>query len=160
MISAADLKRKASTLGLPAEIVEKDYVIRWALWGIGSHAELSPHLVFKGGTALHVVHFDDWRFSEDLDFTTVGDPSFARIVKWLEEAWRSVKESSGPSIAPPREAGRWSKPDGSIGWMELKSEYVGPRAQLRHPRPILKLDLTWNEQLVGGYEFATTKQAY
>ena len=33
---------------------------------------LSPHLVFKGGTAIKKIYFADARFSEDLDFTVRG----------------------------------------------------------------------------------------
>ena len=37
MISRLDLDQRVREWGLSEEVVEKDYVIGWVLWGIGSH---------------------------------------------------------------------------------------------------------------------------
>ncbi len=39
------------------------------IYGIANNAFLRENLVFKGGTVLKKVYFQDYRFSEDLDFT-------------------------------------------------------------------------------------------
>lgn len=49
--------------------IEKDYILTWVLYGIAQMPFLKENLVFKGGTVLKKVYFDDYRFSEDLDFT-------------------------------------------------------------------------------------------
>jgi len=51
-------------------IVEKDYALSYLLAAIYSVPELQNNLVLKGGTALKKFYFHDYRFSEDLDFST------------------------------------------------------------------------------------------
>jgi predicted nucleotidyltransferase component of viral defense system len=58
-------------LGLPWEVLERDYLISWVLAGIGRVEPPRDTLVFKGGTALKKCYFGDYRFSEDLDFSTL-----------------------------------------------------------------------------------------
>ncbi len=63
-------------LGLPWEVLERDYLLSWILAGIGRVDSLRNALVFKGGTALKKCYFGDYRFSEDLDFSGVkGAPT-------------------------------------------------------------------------------------
>ena len=66
------LQEQRERVGLPWEVLERDYIISWVLAGIASVPSLKETLVFKGGTALRKCYFDDYRFSEDLDFTGVG----------------------------------------------------------------------------------------
>lgn len=56
------------TLQYPLQIAEKDYFLTLVL-KIISESELGSRLVFKGGTALHHCYLDQYRFSEDLDFS-------------------------------------------------------------------------------------------
>ena len=64
---------------LTEEVVEKDYVLGWLLWGIGTDPVLSDAWVFKGGTCLKKCYIETYRFSEDLDFTVLpGGPSDPR----------------------------------------------------------------------------------
>ena len=51
MIDRRELLAKARERGLPLAMVEKDYVLGWALFAITR----IPELVFKGGTALDEV---------------------------------------------------------------------------------------------------------
>lgn len=71
MLSLAELKRKASKEGVPAAIIEKDYALSVALREIAD-SSISSHLVFKGGTAIRMIYFNEARFSEDLDFTVLN----------------------------------------------------------------------------------------
>lgn len=59
-------------LGVPWEVLERDYLLSWVLAGLASVDELRASLVFKGGTCLRKCYFGDYRFSEDLDFSTFG----------------------------------------------------------------------------------------
>jgi uncharacterized protein len=61
-----------SKQGLPWEVIERDYVLSLILLGISEVEPLRRALVFKGGTALKKCYFGDYRFSEDLDFSTTG----------------------------------------------------------------------------------------
>jgi len=56
-------------LSYPLHIAEKDYFLTLALKQL-SASELGNRLVFKGGTALHHHYLPQYRFSEDLDFTS------------------------------------------------------------------------------------------
>ena len=69
MIEAREIMALAEELSLRPDVVEKDYVLGWMLYGIGSHPELAPSWIFKGGTCLKKCYFETYRFSEDLDFT-------------------------------------------------------------------------------------------
>lgn len=72
MIDYSQIQRLASKLGIPEEIIEKDYLIELILFYLARDEYFKERLVFRGGTALRKVYFPDYRFSEDLDFL-VGD---------------------------------------------------------------------------------------
>ena len=69
MISRVDIDERVRLWGLREDVVEKDYVLGWVLWGIGTDPQLSRTWVFKGGTCLKKCYIETYRFSEDLDFT-------------------------------------------------------------------------------------------
>jgi predicted nucleotidyltransferase component of viral defense system len=68
----ARLQDARRRLGLPWEVIERDYLLSWILAGITEVKSLRDALVFKGGNALKKCYFGDYRFSEDLDFSGVG----------------------------------------------------------------------------------------
>lgn len=55
----------------PLQIAEKDYLLAVVLQIIYS-SRMKDSLVFKGGTAIHHLYLEQLRFSEDLDFQTIG----------------------------------------------------------------------------------------
>ena len=74
-------------LGLPWEVLERDYLLSWVLAGIGRVESLRDTLVFKGGTALKKCYFGDYRFSEDLDFSGLkGVPTGDAMERAVSEA--------------------------------------------------------------------------
>lgn len=59
---------------LPQVFADQDYAASWLLYGISKNPILRNHLVFKGGNCLRKCYFEDCRrFSQDLDFSVVGD---------------------------------------------------------------------------------------
>lgn len=62
MISRAAIAARASEWGLTEEVVEKDYVLGWLLWGIGSEPALREAWIFKGGTCLKKCFVETYRF--------------------------------------------------------------------------------------------------
>ena len=81
------------------DIVEKDYAISYLLAAINATAGLGEYLVLKGGTALKKLYFGDYRFSEDLDYSTgvMGpipqmDALIETVVRWMAE----MLNESGP----------------------------------------------------------------
>ena len=73
MITRLDIQDRVREWGLREDVVEKDYVLSWLLWGIGSDATLGDKWVFKGGTCLKKCYLETYRFSEDLDFTIMPE---------------------------------------------------------------------------------------
>jgi len=83
----ARLQEARKRLGLPWEVLERDYLLSWVSAGITQVDGLRDTLVFKGGTALKKCYFGDYRFSEDLDFTAVGTvPTGGAMESAMEEA--------------------------------------------------------------------------
>lgn len=68
------------------DIIEKDYALSYLLAGIAKQEQLTHSLVFKGGTALKKIFFGDYRFSVDLDFSTLNAPKNQALENALQEA--------------------------------------------------------------------------
>ena len=87
------LQEARKRLGLPWEVLERDYLLSWILAGLNQVDALGEMLVFKGGTALKKCYFGNYRFSEDLDFTAVGPvPTGAAMESAMQDACaRAVK---------------------------------------------------------------------
>ena len=87
---------------IPESVIERDYVLAWFLTGLASHP-LREVLAFKGGTALRRCWFEDYRFSEDLDFTLTRPTTLEEILAGLNEIFAAVEADSGLRIAFDRE---------------------------------------------------------
>ncbi len=145
MITRADIVERVQEWGLAEQVVEKDYVLGWVLWGIGSDPVLSQQWVFKGGTCLKKCYIETYLFSEDLDFTVLpgGSVDLDRLVPLVQRMLARVSERSGIdfSAAEPRFRVR---PSGTS--VEGRVYYRGPR-QTTTPGSV-KLDLSADEQVV------------
>jgi predicted nucleotidyltransferase component of viral defense system len=146
MIPDAEIRRVARRAGVEPRVVELDYVLGWALWGLGSSELLRERLLFKGGTCLRKCYMPDYRFSEDLDFTAL---------RWLE--WDSFRE--GVAAAMDRvsdESGinfrvrepRFETVDDEYGRESLQARiyWYGPHSHRGDPRAI-RLDINRGEAL-------------
>jgi predicted nucleotidyltransferase component of viral defense system len=80
------LQEARKRLGLPWEILERDYVLSWLLAAVSHVNVLRDTLVFKGGTALRKCFLGDYRLSEDLDFSGLAN------VPVGEEMERAIRE--------------------------------------------------------------------
>jgi hypothetical protein len=75
-------------------IVEKDYALSYLLAAIVSTDGLGENLVLKGGTALKKLYFADYRFSEDLDYSTrVMGP-----IKQIDSLMETIVHSMGEML--------------------------------------------------------------
>ncbi len=144
MISHGELRNLETEWGLREEVIEKDYVIGWLLWGIGSDEVLRDAWVFKGGTCLKKCFFETYRFSEDLDFTVLPGGPFApeEVLPILRGLLERVYEESGVDFAaqPPRAKLR---PNGRSA--EGRIYYRGPR--MAPLVAMVKLDLDSSERV-------------
>ena len=94
MINKQEILQQAQKLKLMPNIIEKDYIIGWILFGIANNTQIYNAWIFKGGTCLKKCFFKEYRFSEDLDFTVIDskqiDPGFLKeqfisIASWIYE---------------------------------------------------------------------------
>lgn len=100
MITRGAITRIADRDGVSAPVVERDYVLTHVAQAL---AQLEPAaaLVFKGGTALRLCFYKDYRYSADLDFSLV-DLSAADAVALLRRALERCAEAIGlPQLALP-----------------------------------------------------------
>lgn len=69
------LQKEITTIATQKEVlkstIDKDWALGHFLDAINSIPELRQTLIFKGGTCLKKCYIPDYRFSEDLDFTSV-----------------------------------------------------------------------------------------
>jgi len=87
------IRATAKVLGsIPYWVVEKDFAISYLLAGIARTDRLSESLVLKGGTALRKYYFEDYRFSEDLDFSLRHTVHHAEMGKAMDEALRAMEQ--------------------------------------------------------------------
>ncbi|PIP12565.1 MAG: hypothetical protein COX49_04950 [bacterium (Candidatus Stahlbacteria) CG23_combo_of_CG06-09_8_20_14_all_40_9] len=145
MISHEDIKNLVSEWGLREDIIEKDYVIGWVLWGIGSDPTISHRWVFKGGTCLKKCYIETYRFSEDLDFTVLleGPIKPEELLPIFDRILSRVNEESGIdfSVAAPK----FKQRESSLS-VEGRIYYRGPR---NTPSPSsVKLDISAEERVV------------
>jgi hypothetical protein len=90
LIDKRELLEKARKLKLSLQMVEKDYVLGWLLYGMKDFDELT----FKGGTALSKIYFPKmWRLSEDLDFAFTGD-DFRKISGRMSDVFDKISRES------------------------------------------------------------------
>jgi predicted nucleotidyltransferase component of viral defense system len=91
LIDRRELLEKARERRLNLQMIEKDYVLGWLLYGFS----FIPDLVFNGGTALSKIYFPEtWRLSEDLDFSLVRG-EFSEVLEKIDEIFSNVREKSG-----------------------------------------------------------------
>jgi predicted nucleotidyltransferase component of viral defense system len=144
MITKLMLEERVREWGLREEVVEKDYVLGWLLWGIGSHKELSVSWAFKGGTCLKKCYIETYRFSEDLDFTVLpgGPVQAAELGTIIGEVLRRVGDESGINFS-----GRAPlfKTHDSGRYTEGRIYYQGPRNAPTVAS--VKLDLSSSEKV-------------
>lgn len=85
MISGAALRTLASEKKIALDLIEKDYLLGWILFGV-SQSTINKKIVFKGGTALSKIYYPfNWRISEDLDFTAIKHTDMKTINNTLRD---------------------------------------------------------------------------
>lgn len=156
MIKPGEIQQKANAVGVRDQQIEKDYILSWILFGISKHEQLSKTIVFKGGTLLKKVYFDDYRFSEDLDFTLLksdastssAQASNEQIFTWFKEVFEFIQDEANIplEIIDNNEHEDARLPDGQ-GGINFYISYIGPLGgQGKNKR--VKVDISRSEQLV------------
>jgi uncharacterized protein len=141
MIKPGEIQQKASKAGVRDQQIEKDYVLSWILKGIAQHENLSEILVFKGGTVLKKFYFEDYRFSEDLDFTLLmATITNDQIFDWFRESFDFISEEAN---IPLEIIDNNEHEDGGINFY---ISFIGPlRGQRSNKR--IKVDISRSEKM-------------
>ena len=141
MIRPKEIQQKAREVGVRDQQIEKDYILSWILKGIAEHELLAKVLVFKGGTVLKKIYFEDYRFSEDLDFTLI-DTSFTneQIFAGFGEVSQYVREESN---IPLKIIDNNEHEDGGINFY---ISYTGPLGGMGSNKKV-KVDISKSEKL-------------
>jgi predicted nucleotidyltransferase component of viral defense system len=142
MIKPGEIQQKANAVGVRDQQIEKDYILSWILFGISKHEQLSKTIVFKGGTVLKKVYFEDYRFSEDLDFTLLNaEISNEQIFAWFNEVFEFIKDEAN---IPLDMIDNNEHEDGGINFY---ISFIGPLGGQGNKKRV-KVDISRSEQLV------------
>lgn len=135
MIPRQQIIRIADREAVSAPTVERDYVLSHVVASLAEDPG-AVDLMFKGGTALRMCYFEDFRYSADLDLSVGGTAEAA--LECLTRALDACRQTIGfPELALTDEA----KP--RIG-------YLGPLGKSRHIKVDLDVgELTFPSERVG-----------
>lgn len=112
--------------------VEQDLVISRALVDLFSHELLAREVAFRGGTALHKLHFDSpGRYSEDIDLVQVNAGPIGEVMD-------GVRARLDPWLGTPR----WKQGQGRVTFYYRFESEMKPVTPLR-----LKVEINTREHL-------------
>ncbi len=130
MIATTEIQRLAHRQGVPASVVERDYVLGWLLWGIYRQPDLADRLILKGGNCLRKVYFPQTRYSDDLDFTATGDDALAYFAALLPRICAEVSAAAGLRFALDRtRVQRRPTPDAECQALEARLYFEGQQPE-------------------------------
>ncbi len=141
MIQQAEIQRIANSKGVRDTQIEKDYILSWILTAIANNNLLSQALAFKGGTVLKKFYFEDYRFSEDLDFTLIDNSTTNEDI---QEAFgvicEYVREETNMNLSVR------SFQEHTTGNINFFINYIGPLGGTGSNKDV-KVDISKNELL-------------
>ena len=141
MIKPSEIQQKAREFGVRDQQIEKDYILSWILLGIAEHSQLKDSIVFKGGTVLKKIYFNNYRFSEDLDFTLLNNSVANKdIFDWFTESFQYLREEAN---IPLQIIDNNEHEDSGINFY---ISYVGPLGGQGNNKKI-KIDISRSEKL-------------
>lgn len=137
MISEQELRRIAARIGLGVGQCEHEYVLLYVLDILSQPPPLADTFCLKGGTALRLVHFDDWRHSVDLDFSALPDFPADQLQTLVETWFTQTEVRYGLEL-------RLLDFHRANGAARLRARFV---ASLNHPARLL-FDITLDEPVL------------
>jgi len=116
-------------------------VLSWILQGVAQHKHLSKVIVFKGGTVLKKIYFEDYRFSEDLDFTLLNNSiTNEQIFEQFKEAFEYVLEQANIRLEI------LDNNEHEDGGINFYISYIGPLGGQGNNKKV-KVDISKSEKL-------------
>lgn len=102
MINRYEIRQLSEKNGVPAITIDKDWVLGHVVAGIYHNSYLKSILVFKGGTCLKKCYFENYRFSEDLDFTAIKEIDLKLLRKNFNTVLRQITENTDILFQQPK----------------------------------------------------------
>ncbi|MCD6569485.1 MAG: nucleotidyl transferase AbiEii/AbiGii toxin family protein [Deltaproteobacteria bacterium] len=90
MIPLREIRERARESGVPNTTIERDYAQNWLLKHLSS-----MNMALKGGTGIRKTYIENYRFSDDLDFTLLEKTDTAMVKDLVMRAVSETKEESG-----------------------------------------------------------------
>lgn len=94
MILQKEIATISEQLGVSKSVIDKDWVLGHFIAAIFDEPELKETLIFKGGTCLKKCWFEEYRFSEDLDFTSKSQ-EFELTQKHVAFITKHIEDNTG-----------------------------------------------------------------
>jgi uncharacterized protein len=129
LITRGAITHIADRDGVGALVVERDYLLTHVIDAL-ARSDPPDSLVFKGGTALRLCYFTDFRYSADLDFSVSADS--------LEQANDALRRAAALCCA------EHGFPNVDVSVAERHIDYVGPLGRSRR----LLVDLATDELVI------------
>ena len=123
---------------VPESVIERDYCLSWFLFGL-AQLDFKSKIIFKGGTALRRCHYEDYRFSEDLDFSLTEEIQQDVILSEFTKIFIWVSDESGIKFEHVRQE------HPSDNTYTFYISYIGP---LPGAAKEVKVDVTFKETII------------
>lgn len=159
MIDATEIRTLAAQAKIDPGIIEKDYALSKVLQALARIDSFNQHLIFKGGTALKKFYYPEWRFSEDLDFTSQVKLKPQDIQSIFKQAVDQVGRLFGLGMRIV-EYSQYPRSGDDIVSAQLKLGYDGPLRKSSGQKNNVRVDIAFEEivmtepvtrKLVSGY---------
>ena len=153
MITHKEILEHSRKYGIRAATIDKDWILGHFLNAFYSFEEVGKLFVFKGGTCIKKCYIEDYRFSEDLDFTLL-DKNFIVNKQFINSVIKKAEENSGAKFYLSDEIKNQKSEDVLQGY-EVAIKYWGADHQ-PNQRPLpaarwqtkIKLDISFSEKLI------------
>lgn len=147
MIDATEIRTLAAQAKIDPGIIEKDYVLSKVLMALSQIDLLNQNLLFKGGTALKKYYYPEWRFSEDLDFTSKEQLKPKDVKSIFQEAVDKVGKLFGLSMRI-QEYSQYPRTGDDLVSAQLKLGYDGPLRKSSGQKNNVRVDIAFEEKLI------------
>jgi len=147
MIDATEIRTLAAQAKIDPGIIEKDYVLSKVLMALSRIDLFNQSLLFKGGTALRKYYYSEWRFSEDLDFTSKVKLKPKDVKSIFQEAVDKVGKLFGLSMRVT-EYSQYPKTGNGLVSAQFKLGYDGPLRKSSGQKNNVRVDIAFEEKLI------------
>lgn len=128
-------------------VIDLDYSLSWFLEGLAAAGGILAKMAFKGGTCLRKCYFDDYRFSEDIDFTAMQRITMAELRSAVGKAVEWISSRDGPDFQIRPFRMETVNDDYGKESFEVRLYYSGVLTYGGSPRTI-RIEITRNEKVM------------